>query len=111
IFTGLKSEAQANENDINAKVNALVKQMTLEEKVGQMAQVSVESLGKIEGDNFVFDEAKLKDAVQNYKIGSILNSPGEPLTAAQWNAVVEQIQNAAKQTKMKIPVLYGLDDN
>jgi len=111
IFTGLKSEAQTNETAINAKVNALVKQMTLEEKVGQMAQVSVESLGKIEGDNFVFDEAKLKDAVQNYKIGSILNSPGEPLTAAQWNAVVEQIQNAAKQTKMKIPVLYGLDDN
>ena len=111
IFTALKSEAQTNETAINAKVNALVKQMTLEEKVGQMAQVSVESLGKIEGDNFVFDEAKLKDAVQNYKIGSILNSPGEPLTAAQWNAVVEQIQNAAKQTKMKIPVLYGLDDN
>jgi beta-glucosidase len=110
-FTALKSKAQTNETAINAKVNALVKQMTLEEKVGQMAQVSVESLGKIEGDHFVFDEAKLKDAVENYKIGSILNSPGEPLTAAQWNAVVEQIQNAAKQTKMKIPVLYGLDDN
>jgi len=101
--------AQMNKNQ--AKINALVKQMTLEEKVGQMAQVSIESLGKIEGDNFVFDEAKLKDAVENYKIGSILNSPGMPLKAEQWNAVVEQIQNAAKQTKMKIPVLYGLDDN
>jgi beta-glucosidase len=101
--------AQTNKNE--SKINAMVRQMTLEEKVGQMAQVSVESLGKIEGDHFVFDEAKLKDAVQNFKIGSILNSPGEPLTAAQWNAVVEQIQNAAKQTKMKIPVLYGLDDN
>ncbi|HXS57393.1 MAG TPA: glycoside hydrolase family 3 N-terminal domain-containing protein [Hanamia sp.] len=98
-------------NKNQAKINALVKQMTLEEKVGQMAQVSIESLGKIEGDNFVFDEAKLKDAVENYKIGSILNSPGMPLKAEQWNAVVEQIQNAAKQTKMKIPVLYGLDDN
>jgi beta-glucosidase len=110
-FIALKTNAQTNQTAVNAKVNALVKKMTLEEKVGQMAQVSVESLGKIEGDHFVFDEAKLKDAVENYKIGSILNSPGEPLTAAQWNAVVEQIQNAAKQTKMKIPVLYGLDDN
>ncbi len=103
--------AQTNETAINAKVNALVKKMTLEEKVGQMAQVSVESLGKLEGGNFVFDEAKLKDAVENYKIGSILNSPGEPLTAAQWNDVVGQIQKAANETKMKIPVLYGLDDN
>jgi beta-glucosidase len=111
IFTFNNTEAQTSEAATNAKVNALVKKMTLEEKVGQMAQVSVESLGKIEGDHFVFDEAKLKDAVENYKIGSILNSPGQPLTAAQWNTVVKQIQDAAKQTKMKIPVLYGLDDN
>lgn len=111
IFSTLKSEAQSNETAINAKVNALVKKMTLEEKVGQMAQVSVESLGKLDGANFVFDEAKLKDAVENYKVGSLLNSPGEPLTAAQWNDVVGQIQKAANETKMKIPVLYGLDDN
>src|SRR6185312_3054088 len=98
--------AQANKNQ--AKVNALVKKMTLEEKVGQMAQVSIESLGKVEGDNFVFDPAKLKDAVENYKIGSILNSPGIPLKAAQWNIIVEQIQNAANETKNKIPVLYEI---
>ena len=103
--------AQTNETAVNSKVNALVKQMSLEEKVGQMAQVSIESLGKIEGDNFVFDQAKLKDAVENYKIGSILNAPGIPLTAAQWNDVVGQIEKAANETKMKIPVLYGLDDN
>ena len=101
--------AQANKTE--AKVNAIVKQMTLEEKVGQMAQVSIESLGRIEGENFVFDQAKLKDAVDHYKIGSILNAPGIPLTAAQWNNIVGQIQKAAGETKMKIPVLYGLDDN
>lgn len=111
IFPAIKSHAQSNEAAINAKVNALVKKMTLEEKVGQMAQVSVESLGKIEGDNFVFDQAKLKDAVENYKIGSILNSPGEPLKPGQWDAVVDQIQNDAKLTRMKIPLIYGLDDN
>ncbi|MGN6532717.1 MAG: glycoside hydrolase family 3 N-terminal domain-containing protein, partial [Ginsengibacter sp.] len=111
VFPFNKTKAQTNEAAINAKINALVKKMTLEEKVGQMAQVSIESLGKIEGDNFVFDQGKLKDAVQNYKIGSILNSPGIPLKAAQWNAVIQQIQNAANETKNKIPVLYGLDDN
>ena len=110
-FAAQITKAQANENAVNTKVNALVKKMTLEEKVGQMAQVSIESLGKLQGENFVFDEAKLKDAVVNYKIGSILNSPGQPLTPSQWNVVVEQIQNAAKQTDKKIPVLYGLDDN
>jgi len=111
FFSTLKSLAQINNSAIESKINAMVKQMTLEEKVGQMAQVSLESLGKIDGDNFVFDEAKLKDAVVNYKIGSILNSPGEPLKPGQWNDVVGQIQKTANETKMKIPLLYGLDDN
>ena len=111
IFSVVKSKAQTAEAVINTKVQTLLKQMTLQEKVGQMAQVSIESLGKIQGDNFVFDAAKLKDAVENYKIGSILNAPGIPLTAAQWNVVIGEIEKAANETKMKIPVLYGLDDN
>ncbi len=98
------------QNAIATKVNAMVKRMTLEEKVGQMAQVSIESLGGIKNSTFEFNADKFKDAVVNYKIGSILNTPGLQ-TAAQWNTIIEQIQNATKETRMKIPVLYGLDDN
>ncbi|HEV2833530.1 MAG TPA: glycoside hydrolase family 3 N-terminal domain-containing protein, partial [Hanamia sp.] len=111
IITPDESAAQAANAATEAKINALIKQMTLEEKVGQMAQVSIESLGKNDGINFTFDETKLKDAVINYKVGSLLNSPGPLLNPQQWNHVIEQIQNAAKETRMKIPVLYGLDDN
>ena len=60
---------------IEAKVAALLKQMTLEEKVGQMAQVSIESLGNSQEGKFSFSE-KMRDAVVNYKIGSVLNTPG-----------------------------------
>ena len=105
VATNLKAQ-----NTIATKVNAMVKQMTLEEKVGQMAQVSIESLGGLKNSTFVFNADKFKDAVVNYKIGSILNTPGLQ-TAAQWNTIIEQIQNATKETRMKIPVLYGLDDN
>src|SRR5438552_9448530 len=94
---------------IESKINQLLKQMTLEEKVGQMAQVSIESLGSSKGQVFSFSD-KLKDAVVNYKLGSILNSPGPLQTAQDWNRIVAEIQEAAKQTKLKIPVLYGLDD-
>lgn len=93
---------------IEKKVNALLKQMTLQEKIGQMAQVSIESLGSIQGKTFSFSN-KLKDAVVNYKIGSILNTPGLQ-TASDWNRIISEIQNAAQQTPLKIPVLYGLDD-
>jgi beta-glucosidase len=104
------SIAQSPNAATESKTRAMIKQMTLEEKVGQMAQVSIESLGSIQNGNFVFDQDKFRDAVVNYKIGSMLNTPGL-LNAQQWNGVIEQIQNAAKETRLKIPVLYGLDDN
>ena len=94
---------------IESKVDALLKQMTLEEKVGQMAQVSIESLGSSKGEQFSFSD-KMKDAVVNYKLGSILNSPGPLQSASDWNRIITEIQNAAQQTRLKIPVLYGLDD-
>ncbi len=105
-----KSKAQSLNQATETKINAILKQMTLEEKAGQMAQVSIESLGGIKEGKFSFNPDKFKDAVVNYKIGSILNTPGLQ-TAEQWNAIIEEIQNAVKETKMKIPVLYGLDDN
>src|SRR6476620_5063771 len=99
---------QKTDPAVESKVDALLKQMTLEEKVGQMAQVSIESLGGTKGQQFSFSD-KMKDAVVNYKIGSILNTPGLQ-TASDWNRIITEIQNAAQQTRLKIPVLYGLDD-
>ena len=92
-----------------AKITQLLNQMTLDEKVGQMAQVSIESLGSSSGQVFTFSD-KMKDAVVNYKLGSILNTPGPLQTAQDWNRILTEIQTAAKQTRLKIPVLYGLDD-
>ncbi|MGZ3880209.1 MAG: glycoside hydrolase family 3 N-terminal domain-containing protein [Flavisolibacter sp.] len=94
---------------IESKVDALLKQMTLEEKVGQMAQVSIESVGSLKGQQFSFSD-KMKDAVVNYKVGSLLNTPGALQSASDWNRIITEIQNMAQQTRLKIPVLYGLDD-
>jgi len=100
---------QKTDPAIETKVDALLKQMTLEEKVGQMAQVSIESLGKVSGEKFSFGD-KMKDAIVNYKIGSVLNTPGSLQSASDWNRIITEIQNTAQQTRLKIPVLYGLDD-
>ena len=110
MLPSVSKAQQSKDPVIDAKVNALLKQMTLEEKVGQMAQVSIESLGKIRNGSFVFNQDTFKKAVISYKIGSILNTPGLQ-TAQQWNNIIQEIQNTSKETRMKIPVLYGLDDN
>src|SRR5688572_30717294 len=87
LFIATSIQAQQKLNPvIEKKVDALLKQMTLEEKVGQMAQVSIESLGTTKDQAFTFSD-KMKDAVSNYKIGSILNTPGLQ-TAADWNRII-----------------------
>jgi beta-glucosidase len=99
--------AQVNPS-IETKVDRLLKQMTLEEKVGQMAQVSIESLGGSKNGVFSFSD-KLDDAIINYKIGSVLNTPGVQ-SVEDWNRMIAEIQAKAQKTRLKIPVLYGLDN-
>ena len=93
---------------IENKVTALLKRMTLEEKVGQMAQISIESTGSSKSGVFTFSDT-MRDAVINYKVGSILNSPGPLQSLKDWNRLITEIQDASKQTRLKIPVIYGLD--
>src|SRR3954447_23131782 len=89
------------------KADALLKNMTLEEKVGQMTQVT---LGVVATDqDGVLDTANLRHAVVDYKVGSILNVTNHALTVDQCHTVITQIQDEAKNTRLKIPVIYGLD--
>ena len=93
------------------KAVALVKKMTLEEKVGQMTQVTFAVIAKdgwrdTEGN---VDPAALKKAVVDYHIGSMLNVNAHAFSVEKWNNIITQIQNEVKNTKLKIPVIYGLD--
>jgi len=89
------------------KAETLLRQMTLDEKIGQMTQVT---LGVVStAADGVLDPVALKKAVGNYLVGSILNVTNHALTVEQWRTVQTQIQDEAKLTRLKIPVIYGLD--
>src|SRR5687768_14806802 len=83
---------------IEARVEDLLTRMTLEEKIGQMTQVEKNSIKP--GDT------------TKYYIGSILSggggSPSED-TSQAWYAMVEGFQNEALATRLKIPLIYGVD--
>ena len=102
---------QAQNNADKAKAFALVKQMTLEEKVGQMTQIThaVVAKGGWSNEDGSLDPVALKNAVVNHKIGSIINVTAHALPDAQWRNIITQIQDEVKNTRLKIPVVYGLD--
>ena len=58
------------------KVEALLKQMTIDEKIGQMTQVNISVVlkGGYGNTDASLDMAKLNEAVTKYKVGSILNA-------------------------------------
>jgi len=89
------------------KAEVLLKQMTLDEKIGQMTQVTLGVVGTPE-DGVLNPEA-LARAIQDYKVGSILNVTNHALTVDQWRHIQTQIQDEARKSRLKIPVIYGLD--
>jgi beta-glucosidase len=95
--------------DYTAKVEALLARMTLEEKVGQMTQLEIGMICDGSDQNLKINPAKLEKALVKYGVGSILNVSGEALSIDKWHELIGQIQEGAKKSRLKIPVIYGID--
>ncbi len=98
-----------------ARINALMAKMSLEDKVGQMTQVTLDVVLKTgtsvdASDPVQIDPAKLKEALETYHVGSILNTAGHALSREKWKELITTIEEEATgHTKLKIPVIYGID--
>nr|QCD26739.1 glycosyl hydrolase GH3 [Flavobacterium sp. AUG42] len=111
LFAGTvwSQEVKNNKSAIDNKVAALLSKMSIEEKVGQMTQITVTNF-EVTGKKGILDAAKLKEGIQKYHIGSILNVPNPGAqTIEQWKGVISTISTEANKTRLKIPVLYGID--
>ncbi|MGX5688097.1 beta-glucosidase BglX [Arcticibacter tournemirensis] len=82
---------------IDEKVEALLQKMTLDEKIGQLNQYT----GDWEATGPVTNSGNKLEDVKQGKIGSMLNVKGAKHTRA--------LQEAAMQSRLKIPLLFGLD--
>ncbi|XP_043817048.1 beta-glucosidase BoGH3B isoform X3 [Manihot esculenta] len=84
---------------VGARVKDLLSRMTLEEKIGQMAQI----------DRSVASPAVMK----TNSIGSVLSGGGSaPLpeaTAEDWVNMINGFQNGSLSSRLGIPMIYGID--
>ncbi len=82
------------------RVNDLLGRMTLAEKIGQMTQA--ERID-VDADPAIITELGL---------GSVLSGGGSvptPNTAAAWADTIDRLQQAALDTRLGIPLIYGVD--
>lgn len=113
---GSKNNASKNNLDatIEKRIDSVMSKMTLEEKVGQMAQFTVDVIGKggnlyYSDEPFEIDQAMLDTVIGKYKVGSILNtSNNRARTTEVWEKTVKTIQDKAIEVT-GIPVIYGID--
>ena len=94
------------------KVEQILTSMTLEDKVGEMTQLTLNML--CVGDTPKVDEPhrldaiKLERAFEQGRIGSVLNCAGHAYPPKQWREIVGEIQSVSLKAK-GLPTLYGID--
>ena len=96
-------------DDVVRRVRDLVGRMTLEEKVGQMTQLEIGMVTDGKDADLRINPTKLRKAVVEYGVGSILNVKDLALPIEKWHELIPAIQKAAGESRLKIPVLYGID--
>lgn len=92
------------DKEMEAEIEKILKDMTLEEKVGQMTQITITALA---------DGVELTPAgdsiMRTYKVGSVLNTPGDVAQSPEdYDRLVQELNRISLETT-GIPCLYGLD--
>ena len=99
--------AIAPDKDVEAKVESVLKGMTLEEKAGQMVQLSIMLIENQTRDDV--DPAKMDVIFGKYKVGSILNVMQDHAFPREKTAdYIRKIQESSMQN-IGIPCIFGLD--
>jgi beta-glucosidase len=95
--------------DDTRRIESLIAAMTVKEKVGQMTQLEIGTITDGEGASIRVSPDKLRKAVVDYGVGALLNVKDAALPPATWHQIIRAVQDMASQTRLKIPVVYGLD--
>ena len=99
--------AIAPDAKVEAKVEQVLKGMTLQEKVGQMVQITIDYITNQTRDDV--DPAKMDILFGKYKVGSVLNVlQGHSFDRAKTADYISKIQ-AKSMEHIGIPCIYGLD--
>ena len=83
---------------VDERVAALLGQMTLDEKIGQMTQIEKNAIDP--------------GTAAAFNLGSILSGGGgspNPNTPQAWYDMVNAYQGAALRTRLGVPIIYGVD--
>ena len=107
---------KSSDNQVESKIEALLQAMSLEEKAGQMMQITHSVLLEevilnedgSPGDDFSFSPEKAERFIRDFHVGSFLN--GIAVSQEEWYAYSKSLQEInLRINRHGIPVIYGID--
>ena len=99
--------------DLESRVKEIVSKMSLEDKIGQMCEVTADLVVRdtLVNGEVQLDEGKVDSIFNKYRVGSILNVPtGSAQTPEAWYRIISGIQDASMKY-LGVPDIYGVDQN
>lgn len=102
-------------SDIDIRIDSIMSNMTIEQKIGQMAQINLTVIanGPDKWSSFEplqIDKDRIEKAIHKYHVGSILNTTNNRARdISTWNEIIDEIQTYALSSETAIPILYGID--
>ncbi len=100
LLISMTAAQQKKEATIDSQVQALLKKMTLDEKIGQMTQIDYEAVKNHPND------------IIRFSIGSILwggNSEIVDISPKGWADCYDSLQRLSEKQRLKIPIIFGID--
>jgi beta-glucosidase len=99
------------QSSIEARADSLLRRLTLEEKVGEMTQLTLGavSVSRSGATPAHLDSAKLEEALVRRNVGSLLNVWDVAHSAREWREITTTVQRFAARRRVPIPVIYGID--
>lgn len=107
-----QNSAPLKNDKIEKRIAEILSKMSVEEKVGQMTQITIEVVSKKQGtkdQHHELNDKALEEAITKYHVGSILNVYDVAHTVDYWHEIIGKVDKAAKNTRLAIPVIYGID--
>ena len=114
IFSFFLISSSTN-SDIDKRIDSIMSDMSIEQKIGQMAQINLTVIanGPDKWSSFEplqIDKDRIEKAINKYHVGSILNTTNNRARdISTWNKIIDEIQSYALYSETAIPILYGID--
>ncbi len=122
FFSTASAQCIRRDENVEAKVEAILSRLTLEEKIGQMCELTIDKVAQNSSDGNVASNKSgeslaggmlsaqaVSTTFGKYKVGSILNVPeGVAQTPEVWADVIRTL-NAASLEMCGVPQIFGVD--